>query len=329
MKVSVIIPAYNCRKTINTTLASLAMQQLDGGDSFHVLIVNDASPEGDYHDIADFWAKLIDIAEIDLEENVGPGGARQAGVDCTDSDYIMFVDADDALEGEYAIRSLIRGAQDADIVMGAFIEDTDHGFVRHDENFTWFHGKMFKRRFIDRFLLRINNTRANEDVGFITLCSRLTDNIRFIPQVVYLWNNNKASTVRSDSLHYQCGHGWRGYIENLAWSAEEQMKRGINKGLTCQFVIDVVGRLYFQYCESLEKLSEEREQNIAKLREFYQRCMRPFVFDGAVSWSALKKSYFDAAQTDWALSVPKITYSEFWKQIGYFDDMKSIYNAEE
>lgn len=329
MEVSVIIPAYNCHSTINTTLASLAMQQLDDGDSFHVVVVNDASTDGDYHDIVEYWSRLLDISEIDCEVNGGPGTARQVGMDNSDSDYVLFVDADDALEGEYAIRSLIRGAKDADIVMGIFIEDTDMGFVEHRENFTWFHGKMFKRRFLDRFLLRINGTRANEDVGFITLCSKLTDNIRFIPQTVYLWNNNKASTVRKDSLHYQCGEGWRGYIENLAWSAEQQMLRGINKGLTCQFVIDVVGRLYFQYCESLERLPEEAEQNLAKLREFYNRAMRPFVLDGAVTWEALRKSYFMAAQTDSFLSVPKLTYREFLWRLGYFEDMKSIYYAEE
>ena len=136
MKVDIIIPAYNCHETINRALASCAMQKLDEGDEFTVTIVDDASEKG-YENIAQYWNAVMDVQLVNKTENAGCGQARQTGIDYTDGDYFMFLDADDTLASPVAVKMLLREMKkgDYDVVMGDFIEETAQGtFVMHKEN---------------------------------------------------------------------------------------------------------------------------------------------------------------------------------------------------
>lgn len=323
MTCDVIIPAYNCSETIDYTMASIAMQQLPPGDSFRVTIVNDCSTDGvDYTAIAEYWSLMMPVDVIDKTINQGCGQARQTGMDETCGDFITFIDADDCFVGPYALRNLMYAMQDNDMVMGQFVEETSAGVEMHEQNFTWCHGKMYRRGFITEHDLRFNMTRGNEDAGFNSLLSKLTDKILYIPQVVYSWNNNTESTVRKDSIGYRCGYGWRDFIENISWSAEEQLKRGVSGDVVRDFVCDMLGRFFFQYSESYIRLPEEREINEAKLKEFYRRVVRPFVKLGQLDYAMAQKSYYKAAPLDAAIAIPQFTYKEFLKKIGFIKDVK-------
>ena len=324
MTCDVIIPAYNCSDTIDFTLASIAMQQLPAGDSFRVTVVNDCSTDGmDYMAMAEYWSLMMPVDVINKTVNEGCGQARQTGMDETCGDFIMFIDADDCLVSPYAIRNLMYSMKDNDMVMGQFVEETSNGVVNHDMNFTWCHGKMYRREFIQEHDLKFNKTRGNEDAGFNSLFSKLTDKILYIPQTVYSWNNNTESTVRKDATGYRCGYGWRDFIENIAWSAEEQMKRGVNGDVTRDFVCEMVGRFFFQYAESYVRLPDEREENMAKLKEFYRRVVRPFVKMGKLDYEMLQKAYYKAAPYDSGLAIPQFTYKEFLRKLGFIKDVKS------
>ena len=325
MTCDVIIPAYNCTATIDYALASIAMQQLPPGDSFTVTIVNDCSTDGeDYTALAEYWSLMMPVHVINKTINQGCGQARQTGVDETCGDFFMFVDADDCLVSPYAIRNLMYSMGDNDLVMGQFVEETGNGVVKHELNFTWCHGKMYRRSFIREHDLRFNMTRYNEDVGFNSLLSKLTDKIMYIPQIVYSWNNNTESTVRKDSTGYRCGYGWRSFIDNIIWSAEEQMKRGVNGEETRDFVVELTGRLFFQYAESYARLPDERKENEAKLREFYKRVVRPFVMIGEIDYVMMQKSYYKSAPIDSGLAIPMFTYKDYLTKIGFIKDFKDV-----
>lgn len=327
MTCDVIIPAYNATATIDYTLASIAMQQLPPEDSFRVTIVNDASTDGeDYAALAEYWSLMMPVDVINKTINQGCGQARQTGMDETCGDFFMFVDADDCLVSPYAIRNLMYAIGDNDLVMGQFVEETSAGVVTHDLNYTWCHGKLYRRSFIQEHNLRFNNTRGNEDVGFNSLLSKLTDKILYIPQIVYSWNNNTESTVRKDSTGYRCGYGWRDFIENISWSAEEQMKRGVKGDVTRDFVVDLLGRFFFQYAESYVRLPDEREQNIAKLKEFYRRVVRPFVMMGQLNYEDAQKAYYKSAPIDSGLAIPQFTYREYLTKIGFIKDVTKYGN---
>ena len=327
MRVDIIIPAYNCHDTIDRALASCAMQKLDDGDTFGVTIVNDASEKG-YDEIAQYWSRLIEIQVIDKAENAGCGQARQTGVDYTDGDYYMFLDADDTFASPVAVKTLLREAKngDYDVVMGDFIEETGIGtFVMHKYNWIWCHAKMYKRRTIDRFLLRFNLTRGNEDVGFHCVLKNLTDNVKYVPQLIYMWENCKTSLVRGDSNGYKCGYGCRDFVENMAWAAEELQSRRVNKALIRDHVCYALCRIYWQFEEAKKNLPGETEENWNKIQDFYNRAVHPMVMECGIDFPFLSDMMVNLKKEGGTEHViPRMTFNQFLTKLGFFDDLKAV-----
>ena len=325
MKVDIIIPAYNCHETINRALASCAMQKLDEGDEFTVTIVNDASKEG-YEAIAEYWNALMDVQLVNKKENAGCGQARQTGIDMTDGDYFMFLDADDTFASPVAVKMLMREMKkgDYDLVMGDFIEETPQGtFVMHKENWIWCHAKLYKRRTIDRFLLRFNLTRGNEDVGFHSVLKNLTDNTSYIPQVIYMWENCNTSLVRGDWTGYRCGYGWRDFVENMAWATEELQSRRVNKGLIRDQAVYALCRIYWQFEDAKAALPAETEENWKKVQEYYNRAVLPLIMDGGIDYEFIHKTMLKLKQEGGTeYTIPKMTFNQYLTKLGLFDDLK-------
>ena len=325
MKVDVIIPAYNCHETINRALASCAMQKLDDGDVFTVTIVDDASEKG-YEGYAEYWSAVLDVQVVNKSENAGCGQARQTGIDMTDGDYFMFLDADDTFASPVAIRTLLREMKKGnyDLVMGDFIEETPTGsFVMHRENYIWCHAKMYKRRTIDRFLLRFNLTRGNEDVGYHSVLKNLTDNIKYVPQLIYMWENCNSSLVRGDSTGYRCGYGWRDFIENMAWACEELEARKVNKALIRDLAAYALCRIYYQLEDARVALPREYDLNWSKVVDYYNRAIRPIIQDHAIDYDFLETVMKQLQkESDVSNTVPLISFKTFLVKLGFFSDIR-------
>lgn len=92
---TIIIPAYNCSKTLGRTLNSLVQQK---DSNFSVVVVNDCSTE-DLDTIISKYTNKLNIRVVYTSENQGCGGARQRGIEAVgrNDDYIAFLDADDIL----------------------------------------------------------------------------------------------------------------------------------------------------------------------------------------------------------------------------------------
>lgn len=325
MTVDIIIPAYNAQETIDRALASIATQKLDAGDSYRVTIVNDCSPDGDYHDCACFWAHFMDIQTIDKPVNQGCGQARQTGVDYTDGDFFVFLDADDCLGSPVAIRSLLDAIkQGYDVVMGMFVEETeDKQFFNHGANWVWCHGKMYRRSFINEHNIRFNETRGNEDVGYHSVIHAITENAYYIPQVVYIWQNQHNSLVRNSRDGYAYDYGWRDFIENMAWAVEEMQKRDIDEQTIIDFVAMVIARLYWQTEEAHEHFPESDEINLDKLREFYSRAAEGYVTTGKIPYEMLAAAYVKlTAESDYSV-IPHKTFDTYLQEIGFKEGEKS------
>lgn len=92
-KVSVIVPAYNCEKTLARCLGNLVHQSLS---DIEIIIVNDASTDGTWDVITRCEAQFSDkVMAINSTENRGAGGARNVGLMYASGEYIGFVDSDD------------------------------------------------------------------------------------------------------------------------------------------------------------------------------------------------------------------------------------------
>lgn len=91
MKISVIIPMYNARKTIRMTLEGLKQQTLK---DFEIVVVDDGSTDGSAQVIQDFATQNSLSVKVVQQVNSGAGKARNAGVQNSSGDIVVFVDSD-------------------------------------------------------------------------------------------------------------------------------------------------------------------------------------------------------------------------------------------
>ncbi|MGF1520806.1 MAG: glycosyltransferase family 2 protein [Leptolyngbyaceae cyanobacterium] len=89
-QVSVVIPAYNAMDYLPQTLANVLQQTLE---DIEVIVVNDGSSDG----IETWFSHHVKDARVKLysQMNKGLSGARNAGIQQSQGDYIAFLDADD------------------------------------------------------------------------------------------------------------------------------------------------------------------------------------------------------------------------------------------
>jgi len=101
-RIDVIIPAYNVPDNILARcLASIAAQ--NNVELIDVTIVDDASTEQNYENVADIFRPLMHVNVIGYSENKGPGVARQYGYDHSSNELVTFIDADDTFAGAFAL----------------------------------------------------------------------------------------------------------------------------------------------------------------------------------------------------------------------------------
>lgn len=93
VRVSVIIPYFRSENTIDRAIKSIINQSQKVGE---ILIVDDCSNRQiDKKKLIDLENSIKILKVIFLNENRGPGNARNIGMDCAKYEYIAFLDSDD------------------------------------------------------------------------------------------------------------------------------------------------------------------------------------------------------------------------------------------
>ena len=96
-KVSVIVPVYNVEDYIEKCVQSLIKQSYK---NIEIILVDDGSPDCSAT-IIDELAKMDQRISVIHQKNKGVSSARNAGLECSSGDYIMFVDGDDWVDSDY------------------------------------------------------------------------------------------------------------------------------------------------------------------------------------------------------------------------------------
>lgn len=196
--INVIIPVFNGSQTIKRTLASLVAQN---ARKFIVTVVDDCSTD-DTIEIVQSFQKMIPIRIIELPENKGVGNARQVGLDTNECDYVCFLDADDMFM-PYTINLYNREMRndDIDVLYCDFISEQTgkEVLLEGKSNITWLHGKCYKKAFLDKYSIRFPQIRYNEDSGFSTIIHELAEKKAHVPEIAYIWSENKNSLTRSST----------------------------------------------------------------------------------------------------------------------------------
>lgn len=295
--IDIIIPAYNVQEDILfRCLSSISCQNI--ARQLKVTIVDDAS-DSKYISIYKRTVKrfkgLLKIDVLRYETNGGPGVARQYGIDHTDNDYIMFIDADDTLAGTFACKILRNALEEENglyVMSSATFNEVKEQdvpshqspmYIPHKQDLCWMFGKMYRRSFLEKYDIRFHPTsRANEDNGFntiIRLLSNKDERIKFVPANVYYWHENLNSITRFNNCQYNYGTSDRdsfyGYVENMLYAINKAKKyKGADDEFIKEWTVDCMVFLYSYYTSAYARAQETISVHFDSCKRFYDNAYR-------------------------------------------------------
>ena len=92
--ICVVVPVYKAMATLDRCVESVLAQQVEGG--LTCILVDDGSPD-ESGALCDVWAAKDDRVTVIHQDDLGVSGARNSGLAAADSEFIVFLDSDDAL----------------------------------------------------------------------------------------------------------------------------------------------------------------------------------------------------------------------------------------
>lgn len=221
--ISVIIPVYNAGATIVRAVHSILVQEYD---PVEVIIVDDGSTD-DSPSLCDDLASQDERIRVIHKENGGVSSARNAGLDASSGEYVMFLDADDAVRFG-ALSSMYRRGWD--MIVGGFAKvsgqsvkesytPSDEDEFRNSNEISRFldvviakrHSyllnsacfKLFRLSLVREHGLRFDEAlRYGEDKMFVFSYLIHAEKIRTVPEVVYdyiLQPGSLSADMASDS----------------------------------------------------------------------------------------------------------------------------------
>ena len=238
-RISIIIPCYKAKATLERCLDSLRRQSVP----IECLLVEDCSNDGTLEVAQKYFDAHSELAHkiVRHETNKGVATSRNDGLKNATGEYVMFVDADDELDSNCCQRLLeMADPRHADIVccnimhvyadgrtrpyttfMPGFSEFNGHDYLlkRHFNAMMdpcW--GKIYKRSFLEsKQLFFVSGMSFGEDTLFVNravLCSSLT--VVASGYFGYFYHDNSNSCVNTITLQRR--------LDNLQLLLEELKK---------------------------------------------------------------------------------------------------------
>lgn len=131
IKVSVVVPVYDCVATVATALQT-ALEQSIAPELVEVIAVDDGSTDGSAEELDRLAALHPRLTVLKRPNSGGPGGPRNTGIAAARGEYLFFLDADDRLGPEALERMCAAAdAHGTDVVIGRYV-----GVGRPVANFT-------------------------------------------------------------------------------------------------------------------------------------------------------------------------------------------------
>ena len=182
IRLSFIIPAYNCQKYISECILSLLKQDLKS-EEYEIIIINDGSTDNTFEILKKFQEKYKNI-KVYNQKNHGRSHARNQGVTKATGEYIWFIDNDDYITTN-CIKSLIHAAQSLDLELFAVAPP---------------------KKFIEKF---------PKDFNFSTDISHIINGHNFLLTDASYWAPWQFMIKRSFYLKYQFEFKLRYFLEDI------------------------------------------------------------------------------------------------------------------
>ncbi|MCG5538611.1 glycosyltransferase family 2 protein [Halorhodospira sp. 9622] len=229
-KISVIIPAYNTELYVKEALESVAQQD---HPNIELICIDDASEDGTADAIRSFEPKFNEFILLQQPTRLGPGAARNIGLQKASGDYIAFLDSDDLMAPNMMselLTSLL--AHDADMALcrikkfsnktgELFPNDNNPEELQQYENnaFSWkdlqggvFNlrficvNRLYRKAFLERNQIHFPEGIFYEDLPFTYACLFSARRVAYTTETYYLnrrfregstthWQNDTVSDL--------------------------------------------------------------------------------------------------------------------------------------
>ena len=205
MTLDIVVPHYKepwetCKYLFDT----IATQRGIYFGNIRVIVVND----GDCVLSDDVFEGYPYKVEYLKKPHGGVSAARNHGLDYSTADYVMFCDIDDGFLSNYGLHLVFSAMQEGyDYITSNFVEETytaenTQTIVRHDNDYTFMHGKAYKRSFLVEKNIRFDPSMTIHEDGYFNtialVAAQKEGKLKCIETPFYLWKWNDASTVRSN-----------------------------------------------------------------------------------------------------------------------------------
>jgi hypothetical protein len=166
--VSVIIPAYNAAGWIESTIASVRAQTYH---AIEIVVADDGSRDGTAERAEALGATVVRTS------GVGPGGARNAGLDAATGEFIQFLDADDMLApGKIGRQIALLASTGADIAWEPF-----HHLVPTESSGTFELGRRVVPTLTADLAASLLSAKGFMQIGAVLIRrTPITDGVRFL-----------------------------------------------------------------------------------------------------------------------------------------------------
>jgi len=275
-KLDILIPHYHeTAEEIMPLLDSIALQQqIDLKNDVGVIICHDGT------DISEFNFENrypFEIKQI-WQAHKGVSAARNACLDASTADYVMFCDADDMffnMCGLYIVFREMKG-DGFNALTSVFIEETkdfktgEKVYVNREMDSTFVHGKVYRRSFLKNNNVRWNDSLTiHEDSYFNCLAQKMTAEVKYCQQPFYLWKWRDDSVCRHDPKYIL--KTYNNMLDSSTALVNELLKR--NKRTDAQFyACSMIYDAYFMMNkkEWLDQENQEYRHNTElRFKEYY------------------------------------------------------------
>ena len=218
-RISLIVPVYNASSYIEDCLASLVAQTMD---EIEVLLVDDHGSDDSMlraQRYVEAHPSKKQFRYLATPHNMGPGPARNVGIEEAKGEYVGFVDSDDVVSVDFC-EQLYKAAKehDADLVYcqaelvkpnettplrnpviesGAFEGERRKYFLTHYT--TLFVSFLYRRALLSEYGINFPATRSAEDSYFLTCALLATKRMACVDRAMYryLVHEESLSEVRN------------------------------------------------------------------------------------------------------------------------------------
>lgn len=268
---SIIIPCWNCSKTIGRLLDSILANNISK-DIYEVIVCDDKSTDN-FLDIVKTYEDKIDFVYCETTRDFHcPGNTRQAALPYIHGEWFTFIDDDDMFEPDALKQVLVYLKINENIYTVCtnfreyFYEENEYGRELIGEaTDTWLHGKFFnKAKTLDEFGCRFEDDLfSHEDIYFNSYnLSHLVENgldYIYLPIFTYKWVHNPESLSRSffNGKYYYIETYLDDYVHGSSYPFFDLFHRSENqetKDFAVRQIMMTMLHSYFYYQASVWRL---------------------------------------------------------------------------